>query len=113
MSNSLPCNSYSAFNQVILTITLCTLSFTVNAFGIYDLSLEELLNVKIITASRYQQSFIKAPATMMVVTQQQIRERGYRHLRDLLQDMPSIDVQLRTTSNSDSTFTIRGVTGNN
>ncbi|NRB40312.1 MAG: TonB-dependent receptor plug domain-containing protein [Pseudomonadales bacterium] len=113
MSNPICDHRPAPFYPVILIFILCVHPFTVNALDLFDLSLEELLNLKVTTASRYEQSSNKAPATMMVVTQQQIRERGYRHLLDLLQDMPSIDVQLRTKSNSDSAITIRGVTGNN
>lgn len=57
-----------------------------------DLSLEELLNVKVITASGYLQKTSEAPSTIQVITAKQISERGYEELKDALRDIRGIDM---------------------
>lgn len=56
------------------------------------LSLEELMNVKVITASGYLQKTSEAPSTIQVITAKQITERGYAELSDALRDIPGIDM---------------------
>jgi outer membrane receptor for ferrienterochelin and colicins len=57
-----------------------------------DLSLEELMNIKVVTASGYLQSIAEAPSTITVITAQQISDRGYEQLEDALRDIPGIDM---------------------
>jgi outer membrane receptor for ferrienterochelin and colicins len=57
-----------------------------------ELSLEELLNVEVITASGSPQKIFEAPSTILVITKEQIEERGYEELDDALRDVPGIDL---------------------
>ncbi len=57
-----------------------------------NLSLEELMNIKVITAAGYLQPVAEAPSTIQVITAKQIRERGYEQLEDALRDIPGIDM---------------------
>ncbi|HET6256059.1 MAG TPA: TonB-dependent receptor [Puia sp.] len=57
-----------------------------------DLSVEQLMNVKVVTAAGFPQQASQAPATITVITAQQIRERGYEQLEDALRDVPGIDM---------------------
>ena len=57
-----------------------------------QLSLEELMNVKVITASGFLQTTAEAPSTVTVISAQQIAERGYEQLEDALRDVPGIDM---------------------
>jgi outer membrane receptor for ferrienterochelin and colicins len=57
-----------------------------------QLSLEQLMNIKVVTASGYLQTAAEAPSTITVITAQQIRERGYEQLEDALRDVPGIDM---------------------
>lgn len=59
--------------------------------SIYDMSLEDLLEVKIVTASKKAETIAEAPASIMVVTEQMIRARGYHHLEEILHDLPGFD----------------------
>jgi len=68
---------------------------------IFELSLEELLNVEVVTASNKVEKLSEAPATTIVITKRQIQERGYKDLLDLLQDLPGIDMSV---SYSDTYF---------
>jgi outer membrane receptor for ferrienterochelin and colicins len=57
----------------------------------YSLSLEELLTIKISTASLRPQEVREAPATIYVVTEEDFRRYGYRDLKDVLRNLPGID----------------------
>jgi outer membrane receptor protein involved in Fe transport len=72
------------------------------------MSLEELLNVTVVTASRYQESLRETPATVIVVTRKQIEQRGYRNLVDLLQDLPGVDIQKQDDPTRYHDLTLRG-----
>jgi outer membrane receptor for ferrienterochelin and colicins len=56
-----------------------------------DFSLEELMNVQVVSASVSGQKLGNAPSTMLIITAQQIEERGYEELSDALRDVPGID----------------------
>ena len=56
------------------------------------LSLEELMNIQVVTASGYLQTTSEAPSTITVITAQKITERGYEQLEDALRDIPGIDM---------------------
>lgn len=57
----------------------------------YSLTLEELLTIKISTASLRPQEVREAPATIYVVTEEDFRRYGYRDLKDILRNLPGID----------------------
>jgi outer membrane cobalamin receptor len=82
-----------------IIIVLCLLPFLSNAQTdtvpnvnkLLQLSLEELMNIQVITATGTSQSITEAPSTMNVITAKQIKERGYQQLEDVLRDIPGID----------------------
>jgi outer membrane receptor for ferrienterochelin and colicin len=57
-----------------------------------DLSLEDLLNVEIVSASKKAEKLSDAPATVIVLTSQDILKRGYINLGEILDDLPGMDV---------------------
>jgi outer membrane receptor for ferrienterochelin and colicins len=58
-----------------------------------DLDLESLFEVMIVeTASGTKEKLFDAPATMIIITAEQIAQRGYQHLTEVLQDLPGFDV---------------------
>ena len=63
-----------------------------NVIKLADLSLEELMNIKVVTASGYLQTTAEAPSTITVITATQIADRGYEQLEDALRDIPGIDM---------------------
>jgi outer membrane receptor for ferrienterochelin and colicins len=56
-----------------------------------DLSLEELVEVQVVTASLRPQEVREVPATTYVVTEQDFRMYGYRDLKDILRNLPGIE----------------------
>ena len=78
---------------------------------ILDLTLEELMNVKISGANRYVQIAKEVPNSVIVITQQQISDRGYHHLSDLLKDVPGFDIS-ENAGRFGELYSLRGITGN-
>jgi iron complex outermembrane receptor protein len=79
---------------------------------VFKISLTELMGMEVTTPSKSSQKISEAPGTVIVVTQQQIRERGYFNLVDLLEDMPGIDIQRKSRAETNNRITIRGNQGN-
>lgn len=61
----------------------------------FELTLEELMNVEVVTASKKPENQKIAPATIYVVTEKDIIENGYTDLTNLLENVPGV-VAIRT-----------------
>ncbi len=79
--------------------------------SLMNLSLEELFEVPIITvttASRREEKITETPANIIVISKQQIEQKRYINLIDLLQDLPSVGIQRFNSSESYHTIHFRG-----
>lgn len=76
-----------------------------------NLSLKELLNTKVTTVSKTSQELEMAPATVTVITREQIKIRGYQSLLDVLYDLPDIKIDDKIYSGIRSSFVVRGTQG--
>ena len=56
-----------------------------------NMTLTELLELEVITPSRVKQRLIDSPANITVITQAMMRQRGYKNLIEVLQDLPGFD----------------------
>ncbi|OUD12561.1 TonB-dependent receptor plug domain-containing protein [Thioflexithrix psekupsensis] len=102
------------FSQWLYFYPLLALAQSEQQIGhLLGLSLDELLNVPIVTASRIGEKITDTPTTVIVVTRQQILNRRYVNLIDLLQDLPSVDVQRGVEDVRYHNISIRGHQGNN
>ncbi len=61
-------------------------------FALDELESKKTTEVQVVTATKRSQSIRKAPATIMVITAEQIRERGYESLDDIFRDIPGFDL---------------------
>ncbi len=75
-----------------------------------ELSLEELMNIMVVTASGKEQKISEAPSTMRVITAQQIQERGYEKLEDVLRDIVGVDL-VHVYGHAPTFITFRGMYG--
>lgn len=55
-----------------------------------DFSLEQLLDIEVFTASKFNQKMSEAPSRVTVITAENIREQGYRHLKDILNSVAGL-----------------------
>ena len=72
-----------------------------------DLSLEDLLQVDVSSASRFTQPIEEAPASVTVIGEEELRQRGYRNLAEALITVPGV------YSSNDRSYTFLGVRGFN
>ena len=78
---------------------------------ITELSLSDLQNVKIVTANKTLMAADQVSATAYVITEEQIRIRGYRSLLDVLADVPDIKIDDKIYSLNRNIITLRGIDG--
>ncbi|MFT4926962.1 MAG: outer membrane receptor for ferrienterochelin and colicins [Phenylobacterium sp.] len=77
----------------VLCSVICTNALADdNADSIFDLSIEELLNMTVSTVSRSNESLHDTPATVIVITREMIRRRGYKELSEIFDDLPGMEL---------------------
>lgn len=76
-------------------------------------SLQAKLETDVTTVSRTEESAADAPASVFVITANDINERGYQTLSEVLEDIPGVEVNERVDPESYNELTIRGIFGNN
>lgn len=97
-------------------LTTCYSSFAADKAsvgGLLKLSLEELTELEIVTASKAPEKIYETPSTVIVITAEQILTRRYINLVDLLEDLPGVDVQRAVEDSRYHNITIHGNQGNN
>lgn len=101
----------------IVTAILCALAgpaqATEDLSALLPLSLEQLMAIPVVTASRRAESREQTPAHIMVFTREQIRDRRYKNLADLLEDLPGVDFQRGTRSAQYNNLVFQGHLSNN
>lgn len=75
----------------------------------YDLT--ELMNVEVVSASKMPQPASEAPATVRVITAEEIRERGFLTLEEALSNLPGF--QFRDIAGFNSYVFLRGLPNQN
>lgn len=76
---------------------------------VYGMSLAELGEVEITTATGNSTPLDRAPATASVITAAQIKSIGAQTLDDVLETIPGLHVSLSSLSRLDSIYSIRGI----
>ncbi len=74
----------------LLTISLSLQASDANLY--MDMDLEQLLDVRIVTASKYSQKLSETASSVTVIDQQQIKQFGYRTVGDALRSVPGFFV---------------------
>ncbi|MBN1302256.1 MAG: TonB-dependent receptor [Melioribacteraceae bacterium] len=104
---------------LIILICLCTVSLHAQINDstksarkdILKLSIRDLMNVKVVTASRKEQNIPEAPANITVITSEMIERRGYKSLTEMFEDLPGFDFTIKQPSGEYPSHNIfRGIT---
>ncbi|MBL4654888.1 MAG: TonB-dependent receptor [Bacteroidia bacterium] len=75
---------------------------------IHEMSLEDLLDIQVVSASRKSQKISEAPAIIDVISEKDIRERGFMSVGEALQSIPGFFV---TTDHVTHNASVRGING--
>ncbi|MBF0218758.1 MAG: TonB-dependent receptor [Gammaproteobacteria bacterium] len=118
-NNDIKTISYNCSRTLLLPCFLFAIALQTTASSAQEIDdllgmdLSQLGRLQVTTASRHAERYSEVPGTLQVVTREQIRERGYRTLAELLADMAAVDVQTLSDGTSNNRIAMRGVVGNN
>jgi len=86
--------NYSYCKRSLIVITLLFFQLQVysqlDTTSLFDMSLEDLLNMEIVSASKKAENINVAPATIYVITEQDIINNGYTELVEALENVPGV-----------------------
>jgi outer membrane receptor protein involved in Fe transport len=72
---------------------------------------EKRFSTPVFTASNNFEKLSEAPATVHIITAEDIASRGYQYLTEALDDLPDIEINYRSDQGTVSFITIRGIAG--
>jgi len=102
-----------SFARVLVSMLLCSNLLTAqDTKAGEELGFYHLENQVVVTVTRSEVKLKEAPAAVYVITDKDIRERGYRTLADALHDVPGFDFQHNYGTFPDVVHQ-RGLVGNN
>ncbi len=58
--------------------------------NVFDLNLEQLIQIEVVSANKISQTISEAPALITVISAEQIKQRGYTNLAMILNSLPGI-----------------------
>lgn len=99
-----------SFTALILGISLYSSAQT-DSLDLYELNLEALMNMQVVTASKQMQSIEKAPAIIDVISEQQIQDFNANNLYEIISLLPGIEMM--ETFFGRTVLNFRGVTNIN
>lgn len=108
---------FAALALGIVTAWLCPASaqqldsLMMKQLAAEGLSLEDIANLQVVSVTRTAQRSSDAPATVRIVTSDQIKLRGYQSLAEVLQDLPDVKVEQNSDPRWQNDTQIRGVFG--
>jgi outer membrane receptor protein involved in Fe transport len=79
---------------------------------LFDLSLEQLMDIQVTSVSKKAESVLTAPQTVIVLTEDEILKRGYSDLEQLIHDLPGFDIT-RSAGDEYAAIYQRGYRSNN
>lgn len=93
-------SNYSRFLAVTIAGQLfCADAILAQELDVNSLSLRELLSIKVSTASKREQSVEESPAFVEIITQSDLKNRGYKDLSSILDDISGVQVSRAYSDN--------------
>tara|TARA_Y100000589_G_scaffold183837_1_gene174155 strand:+ start:126 stop:2435 length:2310 start_codon:yes stop_codon:yes gene_type:complete len=95
---------------VLFLIFCISFVFAQDGISIDNLDWEDLMNIQVTSAGKRVQGIDNAPANIIVITSEQIQNRGYLTLEEVFKDLPGFDFAVGLPSGEYPThFLFRGV----
>lgn len=101
-----------------LFVIITLLAFSINLYSqdqdleeLLGLTIEELMDVEVITATKTYQKISRVPATVRVITAEEIKQKGYLTLEEAISNLPGF--QFRNIVGFNSYVFLRGVPSQN
>jgi len=93
---------------LLLTFLLFSKAFAINLSkdDLFNLDLESLMNIEVVTASKKPQKASSSPLPVVVITESQIHSSGAQNIPELLRKVSGVDVL--SVSASDHNVSLRG-----
>ncbi len=95
---------------ITLLVSLSYL-YTQDLDSLWDMSIEELMDLEVSGVSRYKQNISDVPNSIQVINMQQILDRGYQDLSDVLKDVVGFDI-VSNAGQFGEFYSLRGIEGN-
>jgi len=86
---------FCLFFSTFICCAVCILSpitFAKDSPSIFDLSLRDLLKIKVSTASKKEETLDESPAFVEIITQHDIQRRGYKDLSYIFDDIAGVQI---------------------
>lgn len=77
---------------IVLSLTLFPLNGNTTEKDLFDMSIEELLDIEVTTVSKKSEKLINQPAAVYVITNEDIKRSGAKTIPDLLRTVPGVQV---------------------
>ena len=88
--------SKNYFSAALIPCLLCSIILPCavkgNEMDLTQLSIEELMNIPVHGASRFEQPLSEAPASITIITADEIQKYGYRTMADIIKSVRSFFV---------------------
>lgn len=105
------CLTFPLTTTLILPLTATAHDY-VDTELLHQFSLEELLNVEVVTASKVTQKLTEVPATVRSFNAKQIQQLGFTNLKDIFRALPGFDVSYDSQGEVRTLVVGRGILGN-
>lgn len=89
-----------------LALYSTSLLFTVDSLSADSIKLEE---VSVVSAAGYEQKITDAPASISVITKEDLQKKSYTNLLDAVRDIEGVDIGESTDKSGQGTVSIRGM----
>lgn len=84
------------FNYIAIAALIITLLTALSTFSaeknLFEMSIEELLDMEVTTVSKKSEKLINQPAAIYVITNEDIKRSGAKNIPDLLRTVPGVQV---------------------
>jgi hemoglobin/transferrin/lactoferrin receptor protein len=95
-----------------IKIANSNLNVVMSIIDVFDLSIEELMQINVVTASRSEIQRDRIPATTYIISRKEIINNNYSTLTEALKTIPEIKVSQPGSAECGNLFIMRGMLGN-